>query len=237
MIKFEKVTKKYNTGDVVLNSVSFEISDKEMVCLTGPSGSGKTSIFKIIYKEIEPSSGSVFVNGLNLNEINSKSLPKYRQQVGYAFQDFKLIPDLNVYENLALSLEILSLDDLTIKDRINHLLKLVGLENKSELFPGQLSGGEIQRVSIARAISTEPKILLADEPTGNLDSDTSRNIADLLIQINKLGTTVLIATHDNEVITHLKARQISINKGEIINDKETKPKIKKLKPKTDEERS
>ncbi len=222
MIIFDEVSKQFATGQSVLDGISFHIKPQEIVVIEGPSGSGKTTVFNLIYKELEPNKGEIIVDGQKLRGLKQGQIAQLRRKVGFAFQDFKIIADRTIWENIALILEIMGYKDEVIKERVRHLLKLVGLENKGELFPRQLSGGELQRVSIARAIAHEPKILLADEPTGNLDPVTSRKIAEILEQINKLGTTVVIATHDPEVIKHLKCRQIKISDGKIISEDDRK---------------
>lgn len=222
MIIFDEVSKTYPTGQTVLDSVSFHIKPQEMVILEGPSGSGKTTIFKLVFKELEPNDGKIVVDGQELKGINSKHIPLFRRKIGFAFQDFKLINDRTVFENISLALEIMDFSDKLIKERVTHLLHLVDLSDKAQFFPRQLSGGELQRVGIARAMAHEPKILLADEPTGNLDAETSAKIAKLLTEINKLGTTVVVATHDSELIKHLKARHIHIKEGKITKDESSK---------------
>lgn len=218
MIIFDDVSKSYPTGQTVLDEVSLHIKPQELVVLEGASGSGKTTIFKLIFKEIEPSKGKIVIDGQEIKEIKDNKIPLYRSKIGFAFQDFKLINDRTVFENIALALEIMNFSDKLIKDRVGHLLKLIGMEDKAQFFPRQLSGGELQRVGIARAIAHEPKILLADEPTGNLDPETAAKIAKLLTEINKLGTTVVVATHDQELVKHLKARHIHIKEGKITKD-------------------
>lgn len=218
MIIFDKVSKSYPTGQTVLDGISLHIKPQELVVLEGASGSGKTTIFKLIFKEVEPSSGNIVVDGQELSDVKNNKMPLYRSKIGFAFQDFKLINDRTVFENVALALEIMNFSDKLIRDRVEHLLKLVDLEDKGLFFPRQLSGGELQRVGIARAMAHEPKILLADEPTGNLDPETAGKIAKLLTEINKLGTTVIVATHDQELVKHLKARHIHIKEGKITKD-------------------
>lgn len=225
MIIFDQVTKTYSTNDTVLDNVSFTVEPQEFVVIEGPSGSGKTTIFRLIYKEMEPTSGLITVDGEDIQKIPKSHLYNYRRKIGYAFQDFKVIPDKTVSENLALPLEILNFKDKLIQSRLEHLLELINLSNKKDLFPRQLSGGEIQRIGIARAIAAEPAILLADEPTGNLDAETSLHIIKLLEEINKLGTTVLVATHDQEATKHLGVRHLHFKEGKL-EEKEAKHKKK-----------
>lgn len=240
MIVFDNVSKTFLTGQLVLDKVSFRVKPQEMVALVGPSGSGKTTIFRLIYKDLEPDEGKIILDNQDFQSIKDNQIQTLRKKIGFAFQDFKIIPDQTVGENISLILEILNYQDKLIEERVNHLLELVGLKDKKNLFPRQLSGGELQRVAIARAIAHEPEILLADEPTGNLDPQTSRNIAEVLDQINKLGTTVIIATHDSEILKVLKCRQIDITEGKIESkepesDKNKDKEIKKEK--TDDHKS
>ncbi len=237
MITFDQVSKTFPTGETILDDVSFRIHPGELVTIIGPSGSGKTTLLRLIYKELEPSKGTITIDGQNVTNLKSKALPKLRRRIGYAFQDFKIIPDRTVWENIALTLDILNLGEKVISERVTHLLELVGIEGKDKLFPGQLSGGELQRVSIARAIAHEPDVLLADEPTGNLDAETSNKIAELFNQIHNFGTTVILATHDPEIIKNLESRQITLKKGKITEDTgstKSAKKDKKLKKDKDE---
>ncbi|MFZ5365912.1 MAG: cell division ATP-binding protein FtsE [Patescibacteria group bacterium] len=217
MVKFEKVTKKF--GDIVaLRAVSFEIEPGEFVFITGPSGAGKTTIVKLILKEILPSEGKIEIDGTNLSEISSGELPKLRQKIGVVFQDFKLLLDRTVFENVALALEVTKKDRKEIEKKTREVLELVGLADRENLFPLQLAGGELQRTCLARAVVSNPKILIADEPTGNLDPSTSWQIVKLLKKINKMGTTVLMATHNVDIVDSMKERVIKLDKGEVIKD-------------------
>lgn len=239
MIVFDNVSKTFLTGQLVLDKISFRIKPQEMVAFVGPSGSGKTTIFRLIYKDLEPTEGKIVLDNQDLQSIKNNQIQNLRKKIGFAFQDFKIIPDQTVAENISLILEILNYKDKLIEERVDHLLELVGLKDKKNLFPRQLSGGELQRVVIARAVAHEPEILLADEPTGNLDPQTSHKIAEILTQINKIGTTVIIATHDPEILKTLKCRQIDVEEGRI-EDKESdsKNQEEKLKDKkTKDEKS
>jgi len=200
---------------MLLNNISFSIAKGEFVFLIGPSGVGKTTILRLLLREIFPSKGKIMVDGENIVKIKDKKIPFLRRKIGAAFQDFKLLLDRTVFENVALALEILGEKPLTIVGKVKKTLALVGLKGKENFFPIQLSGGEFQRVVIARAIVANPKILFADEPTGNLDQETSWQIVSLLKQINKKGTTVIMATHNVEIVKTAKERVISLKNGEI----------------------
>ncbi len=218
MIDFSHVTKKYPTGETVLDDVTFTVAQGDFVVLTGKSGAGKTTIGKLLIKDTSPTSGTITVNGKDLGKMRPKDIPLLRREIGFIFQDYKIIPDKTVYENIELALEISGLDRKIIPERIGRLLELVGIPGKENLFPLQLAGGELQRVSIARAIASNPPILFADEPTGNLDKDTSIEIFKLLKKINEGGTTILMATHDVTLIDIHQARHIHLDDGKITKD-------------------
>ncbi|MEI6690946.1 MAG: ATP-binding cassette domain-containing protein [bacterium] len=218
MIVFDSVTKKYGTGTVALDSVSFVVEPKEFVILQGHSGSGKTTIQKLLLKETSPSSGQLKVDGDTLDKISSKNLPLLRRKVGVIFQDFRIMFDKTVRENVALVLDILGIEKDIADHRLEELLVLTGLSGKGEMFPIQLSGGELQRVAIARALAPEPKIIFADEPTGNLDDVTGKAIVELLMQINDQGTTILMATHDKHLVKNYHLRTIELERGKLISD-------------------
>jgi len=219
MIKFDRVTKKFKQGTVALDKVSFKIKKGEFVFLVGPSGAGKTTILRLLLKKTLPSKGKIVVDGEDLEEIPKKKIPLLRRKIGAAFQDFKLLYDRTVGENVALALEILGKESSKIEEEVKDALSLVGLKDKADLFPIQLSGGEFQRASLARAVVGKPKILFADEPTGNLDMDIGWQIVNLLKQINKKGTTVIMATHEAEIVNSLDQRVIRLEKGKIASDK------------------
>lgn len=217
MVKFAKVTKTY--GDVVaLKDVTFEVKNGEFIFLTGPSGAGKTTILKLILKEILPDSGEIQVLGVDVLKISDKDLPIFRQKIGCVFQDFKLLTEKTVEENIEVALAVLGTPEPKWKERIEKVLTMVGLGSRKELFPSQLSGGEIQRVSLARALVVNPDLILADEPTGNLDWDRADEIMDVLEKINKEGKTIIVATHNKEIVNKMKKRVIKIASGKIIKE-------------------
>lgn len=230
MITFASVTKAFGDDLVALQDVSFHIEPGELVVITGPSGSGKTTLMRLLTKEYEPTEGEITFNDTQLHKIKGGQVHKHRRQIGVIFQDYKLLPELNVWENIALSLYITGQKQNEIEQRVTDLLRLISLDDKPFLFPSQLSGGEAQRVSIARALATAPSVIFADEPTGNLDAETSASIARLLQKINKLGTTVLIATHDVSVLDLMEdERHIRLEKGKLVKDEPASTKGKKTK--------
>lgn len=238
MIKFNSVTKTFGDGTTALKDISFEIESGELVLITGPSGSGKTTIINLLLKEHTPSSGEIIFDEYEVHNLKSSKIPQHRRQIGVVFQDYKLIPDLTIWENIALPLQISNKNQHEIETRVTDLLTLINLEEKAWVFPKQLSGGEAQRVSIARSLATGPNLIFADEPTGNLDSATSLGITKLFKKINELGTTLLLATHDENVLTELKSsRIINLKKGEITKDTKTKKKIKKQPKKNETEKT
>ena len=217
MIKFENVQKKF--GEIAaLKDISFEIPEGEFVFLTGPSGAGKTTILRLILKELPPSGGKIFVNNQEVSKIKGKKVCEHRREIGVVFQDFKLLADRTVFENVSLPLEIKGISLAQIKKEVEETLKAVGLWERKDLFPIQLAGGELQRTSLARAIITRPKILLADEPTGNLDPKTSWQLVELIKGENAKGVTVIMATHNAGIVDFLKERVIELQDGSIIRD-------------------
>ncbi len=225
MIVFDQVTKTYPAGNTVLDNVSFHIKPGEFVILTGPSGAGKTTVARLLIKDVLPTSGTIKVDEQNVNELKKGKIGELRRKIGVVFQDYKIIPDKTVFENIALALEIINYPKDQIADRVAHLLTLVGIPEKSELFPTQLSGGELQRAAIARAIVSEPKVLFADEPTGNLDDKTALDIYELLLAIRELGTTVIMSTH-NSAFADKGHRHIRLEKGKLVEDSATSHKPK-----------
>ena len=218
MIDLENVTKSYSTGVQALNGVSLHIDKGEFVFIVGDSGSGKSTLIKLLLKELEPTSGTIKVNGINLNKMKRRAIPKYRRKLGVVFQDFRLLKDRNVYENIAFAQRVIITPSKEIRKNVPKMLSLVGLAEKYKAYPKQLSGGEQQRVALARALINRPNILLADEPTGNLDPKNSKEIMRLLETINERGTTVVVVTHNQEIVDEMKKRVIAMHKGVIISD-------------------
>ncbi len=219
MVIFQKVNK--NFGDTVaLKDVSFKIEKDEFVYITGPSGAGKTTILKIIMGEILPDSGQAVVDGKDVAKISSKDIPAYRQKIGAVFQDFKVLPERTVRENVEVALAVIGVDEKQWKERTDHVLKMTKLLERAEFFPSQLSGGELQRVSLARALVVNPKIILADEPTGNLDWETAKELMELFEKINKEGKIIIMATHNQMIVEKFKKRVINVVNGRINNKEE-----------------
>ena len=219
MIEFKNVTKSYSVGNTALNGISMQIEDGEFVYLVGPSGSGKSTIIKLITGELRPTSGTVHVNGYSLERIRKREVPFLRRTVGVVFQDFRLIDTKTVYENVAFAMRVIGAGEKEIRERVPYVLELVGLDTKSRRHPTELSGGEQQRLAIARALVNNPSTIIADEPTGNLDPARSLEIMQLLQEINKLGTTVLVVTHQHELVEHFNNRVIVINNGYVVSDR------------------
>jgi len=218
MIVFDNVTITFGNGTQALSAVSFAIGVGEFVVVEGHSGAGKTSLMRAVIKDLPISQGKIVIEGDDLAKISPKNLPLLRRKISVVFQDFKLLMDRTVAENIDLALDIIGLEGETIKKRRNELLDLTGLNDKEDYFPVQLSGGESQRVAIARALASEPKVLFADEPTGNLDAKTGMSIIKLLQDINEAGTTVVMATHDLELVKDLKLRRLRLEKGTLVHD-------------------
>jgi len=218
MISLEHVSKSYAAGIPALNDVNIEIEDGEFVFIVGDSGSGKSTLIKLLLKELDPTEGDISVNGHRLNKIKRRHIPKFRRNIGVVFQDFRLLEDRNVYENVAFAQRVIGESNRTIKKNVPAMLSMVGLAAKYRSFPRQLSGGEQQRVAIARALINEPHILLADEPTGNLDNNNAWETMKLLEEINGKGTTVIVVTHNMEIVKAMNKRVITINKGVVVSD-------------------
>jgi cell division transport system ATP-binding protein len=221
MIKMKNVTMIYNGArKPALKNISVEIGKGEFVFLVGPSGCGKSTFIRLLLREILPSKGEIIVAGYDIRKLRRWRIPYYRRNIGCVFQDFKLLPNKTAYENVAFALEVIGRSERAIRTQVPEVLKLVGLGDKMSSYPDELSGGEQQRVSIARAFVNRPPILLADEPTGNLDPATSREIMDLLNKINRTGTTVLVATHDREMVDSLRKRVIALEEGRVVRDQQ-----------------
>ena len=218
MIEFTDVVKCYEQGNKALNGVTMQIDDGEFCFLVGPSGSGKSTIIKLITGELRPTSGTVKVNGYALERIRKREIPLLRRTVGVVFQDFRLINNMTVYDNVAFAMRVIGAREREIRDRVPYVLELVGLENKANRHPGEMSGGEQQRLAIARALVNNPSTIIADEPTGNLDPERSFEIMALLQEINNLGTTMLVVTHDQNLVELFNKRVISINEGLVVSD-------------------
>lgn len=219
MIEMKQVFKKYPGGTKVLQGLNVSIAQGEFVYVVGPSGAGKSTFIKMLYAEERASAGKVLVNQVDVTKLSARKVPFLRRQLGVVFQDYKLLPKKSVYENVAYALEVIEKDQKFIKQRVTEVLKLVGLATKAKRFPHELSGGEQQRVAIARAIVNQPKIVIADEPTGNLDPTTTWEVMKVLEAINAQGTTVIMATHNREVVDGMRHRVVRIEKGRIVSDR------------------
>jgi cell division transport system ATP-binding protein len=220
MIKLRNVSKVYKNNHIALSNVSVAINKGEFVFVVGPSGAGKSTFIKLLMKEVEPTSGEIAVNGINVIGLKRKEVPYYRRNIGVVFQDFRLLPNLTVYENVAFAMLITEALPKEIRRQVPMALALVGLSRKANMYPHQLSGGEQQRVALARALVNNPSVLIADEPTGNLDPDTSWEIMELLKDINNSGTTILMATHAKEIVDRMRRRVIALEKGVLIRDEQ-----------------
>ena len=221
MIEFKNVSKTYeDTGVRALNDVSFFIDKGEFVFLVGPSGAGKSTLTKLLIKEEEPNSGEITVNGFDLGSLTKNHIPYLRRSIGMVFQDFRLLPNKTVYENVAFAMQVIGASRSEIRRNVPNVLALVGLAHKARMKPGQLSGGEQQRVSLARALVNKPPVIIADEPTGNLDPDTANEIMQLLVEINKRGTTMIVATHAKNFVDEMHRRVLAIENGALVRDEE-----------------
>jgi len=220
MIYFENVSKIYNGNCVALDNITLRIRPQEFVSLAGPSGAGKSTLLKLLIGEDKPTQGKIMLDNQNLNLVGLGDLPKIRRKIGMVFQDFRLLPNRTAYENIAFAMEVAGDKNKEIKQDVPQVLDVVGLADKTNYFPHQLSGGEKQRIAIARALIHRPSVILADEPTGNLDLLNTWDIIKLLLKINELGTTIILATHDREIINNLGRRVITLDKGKMIRDEE-----------------
>ncbi|WP_312640560.1 cell division ATP-binding protein FtsE [Hydrogenoanaerobacterium sp.] len=218
MIKFTNVSKTYKNGTVALKDVNLEIQDGEFVFIVGSSGAGKSTLIKMLLHEEVPTSGEVEVNGFKLSKMKRRQIPKFRRSLGVVFQDFRLIPSMNVFDNVAFALRVTDVSPRDIRRRVPYILGLVGLGSKAKCMPDQLSGGEQQRVALARALVNNPRLIIADEPTGNIDPELSYEIVDLLNEINNVGTTVIMVTHEHDLVAQFNRRVLTIEHGHIIAD-------------------
>ena len=214
------MTKKYPNGTLALNDVSLRIADGEFVFIVGSSGAGKSTLIKLMLREERATSGVIKVNGKNLGKMPRYKIPKFRRSIGVVFQDFRLIPNMTAYDNVAFALRVTNVSSKEIKRKVPYMLSLVGLANKAKCKPDELSGGEQQRVALARALVNSPSLIIADEPTGNIDPELSFEIVDLLNEINKLGVTIVMVTHEHDLVQQFNRRVITIEKGEVIRDVE-----------------
>ncbi len=220
MIEFQNVTKKYPNGTLALNDVSLRIADGEFVFIVGSTGAGKSTLIKLMLREERATSGVIKVNGKNLGKMPRYKIPKFRRSIGVVFQDFRLIPNMSAYDNVAFALRVTNVSAKEIKRKVPYMLSLVGLANKAKCKPEELSGGEQQRVALARALVNSPSLIIADEPTGNIDPELSFEIVDLLNEINKLGVTIVMVTHEHDLVQQFNRRVITIEKGEVVRDVE-----------------
>jgi len=218
MIEMQNVYKKYPNGIIAANGFNVHIKQGEFVYVVGPSGAGKSTFIKMMYREEKATDGAIMVNGINLSKLKNSRIPYFRRQIGVVFQDFKLLPTLTVFENVAFALEVIEEPPKSIKKRVMDVLNLVGLKHKARMLPTELSGGEQQRISIARSIVNRPRVMIADEPTGNLDPETSWEIMRIFEEINDRGTTVVMATHNREIVNTIRHRVIAIEGGKIVRD-------------------
>ena len=218
MIEFINVSKTYRTGTHALHNFSFNIDRGEFVFVVGPSGAGKSTFIKLMMREEKPTDGEIYVNGQNLVKMRRRKVPYFRRTLGVVFQDFRLIPYMNVYDNVAFAMRVTNVRRREIRERVPYILKLVGLEGKSKSLPEHLSGGEQQRVALARALVNNPPLIIADEPTGNIDPELSFEIVDLLSEINKCGTTIVMVTHEHNLVSEFNHRVIMIEEGSVVSD-------------------
>ncbi|AZV45245.1 cell division protein FtsE [Peribacillus asahii] len=220
MIEMKDVSKTYPNGVVAANGINVKIAKGEFVYVVGPSGAGKSTFIKMMYCEEKPSKGNIIVNGISLPSIRNSKVPLFRRNIGMVFQDFKLLEKYTVYENVAFAMEVIETNPADIKPRVMEVLDLVGLKHKARMKPTELSGGEQQRVAIARSIVNDPKVVIADEPTGNLDPETSWDIMNIFEEINRRGTTLVMATHNKDIVNNIKHRVIAIEGGRIVRDEQ-----------------
>lgn len=219
MILLDRVTKNYNRRGTALKSISLHVEPKEFVIIVGPSGAGKSTLLRLLTREEKPTSGKIIVGGIDYETLKDKNIPLLRRKIGVVFQDFKLLPGKTVFENVSFALEVVGMGNKEIRHTVPRVLEIVGLTGKEDNYPNELSGGERQRVAIARAIARQPKILIADEPTGNLDPKHAWDVIRVLEKINRYGTTVLLTTHNQDIVNKLKRRVITITDGQVASDR------------------
>lgn len=222
MIEFVNVKKEYNHDVMALDNININIQKGEFTFLVGPSGSGKSTFLKLMIKEEEPTSGKILIDNKDIGKLKNKDIPFLRRKIGFVFQDFRLLYDRNVYENIAFALRVIECTEREIKTQVKNVLEMVGLTGKEKYYPNQLSGGEQQRVALARALATKPPIIIADEPTGNLDPSTAQEIFKTLLDINARGTTILVVTHAMDIVKQLNKRVIALEHGKVIKDEQQK---------------
>lgn len=220
MLLISNVSKVYSAHSAALKDVNLHIKPGEFVFVVGPSGAGKSTFIKMLFREVIPTTGSIFVNGVDILKLQDKEIPYMRRQLGIIFQDYRLLPDRTVYENVAFAMQVIEAPHRKIKRRVLNVLELVGLRNRCNAYPNELSGGEQQRIAIARAIVNDPLLVIADEPTGNLDPETSWDIMNIFKEINESGTTIVMATHDKDIVDAMGKRVIAIEKGQIVRDEQ-----------------
>lgn len=218
MLEMRHAGKIYPGGSVALEDINVEIKAGEFVFLVGPSGAGKSTFIRLISREIEPTSGQIFVDGVDVMKLKRRDIPYLRRQLGIVFQDFRLLNDRTAYENVAFAMQVIEAPSHKIRQRVNEVLDLVGLKDRGDAYPGEMSGGEQQRIAIARAIVNDPLLVIADEPTGNLDPETSMEIMNIFSQINESGTTIIMATHDKTMVDYMQKRVIALENGRIVRD-------------------
>ena len=218
MIEMHDVWKTYTNGNDALQSIDIKISRGEFVYVVGPSGAGKSTFIKLMYREERPTQGKIYINGINVDKVKERKIPQIRRNIGVVFQDFRLLPRKTAFENVAFAMEVIEMPRKRIDRRVKELFELVGLQGRMDAYPDELSGGEMQRVAIARAMVNQPSVVIADEPTGNLDPETSWEIMKLFEQINDLGTTIVMATHNRDIVNQMKKRVIAIEDGQIVRD-------------------
>ena len=218
MIKLEHVSKSYTAGIPALNDVSLDIEEGEFVFIVGDSGSGKSTLIKLLLKELEPTEGTITINNKKLNKIKRRQIPKFRRNIGVVFQDFRLLKDRNIYDNVAFAQKVIGESNRSIKKNVPSMLSMVGLAAKYRSYPRQLSGGEQQRVAVARALAHSPRLVIADEPTGNIDPEMSLEMMELLERVSEMGITVLVVTHEHELVRRFNRRTITLKQGRIISD-------------------